>query len=175
MNTFRMRWANKSKDALPPFDKMKWLLTVAGVALHNQLIREVLEAWSLAGFGHVFLNGKVHHCYILVVLFVKLTTLRGPCQRVDRVDKAWCLKSCKRSGGFSDGVREHSRMAVVVLKYKEMIFVFYFCSLIFFLCRNDQLLVGSMVQELIVGQIERPIQDPRCFVVASTRRNQLFQ
>jgi hypothetical protein len=59
-----MRWANKSKDALPPFDEMKWLLTVAWVALHNQLIREVLEAWSLAAFGHVFLNGKVHHCYI---------------------------------------------------------------------------------------------------------------
>ena len=56
MNTFRMRWANKSKDALPPFDKMKWLLTVAWVALHNQLIREVLEAWSLVAFGHVFLN-----------------------------------------------------------------------------------------------------------------------
>ena len=56
MNTFRMRWAKKSKDALPPFDKMKWLLAVAGVALHNQLIREVLEAWSLVvvGFGHVF-------------------------------------------------------------------------------------------------------------------------
>ena len=56
MNTFRMRWANKSKDALPPFDKMKWLLTVAWVALHNQLIREVLEAWSqawsLTAFGH---------------------------------------------------------------------------------------------------------------------------
>jgi hypothetical protein len=58
-----MRWANKREDAFPPFDKMKWLLTVAGVALHNQLIREVLEAWSLAAFGHVFLNGKVH-CYI---------------------------------------------------------------------------------------------------------------
>jgi len=49
-----MRWANKSKDALLPFDEMKWLLTVAWVALHNQLIREVLQAWSLAGFGHVF-------------------------------------------------------------------------------------------------------------------------
>ena len=64
MNTFRMRWANKSKDALPPFDEMKWLLAVAGVALHNQLIRKVLEAWSLVGFGHVFLNGKVRQCYI---------------------------------------------------------------------------------------------------------------
>jgi hypothetical protein len=51
------------------------------------------------------------------------------------------------------------------VEFKNDIFVFYFCSLIFFLCRNDQLLVGSMVQELIVGQIERPIQDPRCFVV----------
>ena len=59
MNTFRMRWANKSKDALPPFDKMKWLLAVAGVALHNQLIREVLEAWSLAAFGHVFFEWKI--------------------------------------------------------------------------------------------------------------------
>jgi len=49
-----MRWANKRKDALPPFDEMKWLLTVAWVALHNQLIREVLEAWSLFAFGHVF-------------------------------------------------------------------------------------------------------------------------
>ena len=58
MNTFRMRWANKSKDALPPFDKMKWLLAVAWVALHNQLIREVLEAWSLVGFGHVFFEWK---------------------------------------------------------------------------------------------------------------------
>jgi hypothetical protein len=36
-----MRWANKREDALPPFDKMKWLLTVAWVALHNQLIRKV--------------------------------------------------------------------------------------------------------------------------------------
>ena len=53
MNTLRMYWANKSKDALPPFDKMKWLLTVAGVALHNQSIREVLQAWSLV-VGHVF-------------------------------------------------------------------------------------------------------------------------
>ena len=53
-----MRWANKSKDALPPFDEMKWLLTVARVALRNQLIREVLEAWSLIGFGHVFFEWK---------------------------------------------------------------------------------------------------------------------
>jgi hypothetical protein len=51
MNTLRMRWANQRKDAPPPFDEMKWLLAVAWVALHNQLIREVLEAWSLI-FGH---------------------------------------------------------------------------------------------------------------------------
>ena len=54
MNTLRMRWSNKSKDALPPFEKMKWLLAVAWVALHNQSIREVLEAWSFIAFGHVF-------------------------------------------------------------------------------------------------------------------------
>ena len=85
-----------------------------------------------------------------------------------------CLKSCKRSGGFSDGVREHSRMVVlvhvvhvhVVIKYKEqndicVLFLFSFSSF----CRNDQLLVGSMVQELNVRKIERALQDPRCFVV----------
>jgi hypothetical protein len=48
-----MRWVNKREDAFPPFDKMKWFLTIAGVAHHNQSIREVLEAWSLIAFGHV--------------------------------------------------------------------------------------------------------------------------
>jgi hypothetical protein len=33
-------------------------LTVAWVALRNQLIREVLEAWSLVGFRHVFFEWK---------------------------------------------------------------------------------------------------------------------
>jgi len=64
-----MRWANKSKDALPPFDKMKWLLTVAWVALHNQLIREVLEAWSLAAFGHVFFEWKSSSLLHFALLF----------------------------------------------------------------------------------------------------------
>jgi hypothetical protein len=66
-----MRWANKSKDALPPFDEVKWLLTVAWVALHNQSIREVLEAWSLIAFGHVFLNFEwksSSFCYIYLVV-----------------------------------------------------------------------------------------------------------
>ena len=73
-----MRWANKSKDALPPFDKMKWLLTVAWVALHNQLIREVLEAWSLVAFGHVFLNvesGKVYITDSFLIIFVIFSNL----------------------------------------------------------------------------------------------------
>jgi hypothetical protein len=70
-----MRWANKSKDALPPFDEMKWLLAVSWVALHNQLIREVLEAWSLAGFGHVFFEfeWKVESTSFRIVLHISCT------------------------------------------------------------------------------------------------------
>ena len=68
-----MRWANKSKDALPPFDEMKWLLAVAGVALHNQLIREVLEAWSLAAFGHVFFEWKSSSLLHFALLFGPFT------------------------------------------------------------------------------------------------------
>ena len=44
---------------------MKWLLAVAWVALHNQSIREVLEAWSLAAFGHVY--------FLFFILFVWTT------------------------------------------------------------------------------------------------------
>ena len=36
----------------------------------------------------------------------------GRRSRVNVLDKAWCLKSCKRSGGFSDGDSEHSRNGI---------------------------------------------------------------
>ena len=77
-----MRWANKREDALPPFDKMKWLLAVAGVALHNQLIREVLEAWSLVAFGHVFLNEK---SIIVTSLVLPLLQYRVAIRGLERI------------------------------------------------------------------------------------------
>jgi hypothetical protein len=52
---------------------MKWLLTVTWVALHNQSIREVLQAWSLVAclvaFGHVIIF-LLNFEFLIIVTFM---------------------------------------------------------------------------------------------------------